>query len=285
MPRDDKEKNPVDRFRAFVEKKAEKMLSKKIPEPRLLSRQDVNDRTTKLAFGEMQRFKQEHDRLPTRSELDQIADAIYRQIKQESNEPLQNTGKPRHSFLEERRQRRQGFDQPVVSGKEEKTVEGNLSALDDRRQRRLLRHGKKQERDEEKQGEFSQETQELPKQEQTETELAGINVSDLFSGEKSGGTEGGLQANDLLGDSDLGDLEKELASLEGGAGTVSKEIETGSAKCPNCKTRAEDILFCPECGAAFCSHCAKKVENLKDFTNFTCPKCNSAFKARNKSAR
>lgn len=288
MPRNDKEKNPVERFREFVEKKAEKILSKKIPEPKLLSRQDVFDRTTKLAFGEMQRFKRKHDRLPTRQEIDQIADAIYRQIKQENTEPLQNTGHPRHSFLEERRQRRQSFDQPNATGvrtaaKNDSGEELNPAKL--RRQSRLDRRRKKTTEEDEPQEGMMEQEEGLSKQEKMETELAGMKVSDLLSEEKAPQKNISLEADDLLGDSDLGDLEKELASLEGGAGSVSKEIEAGNAKCPNCKTRAEDILFCPECGAAFCSHCAKKVENLKDFTNFTCPKCNSAFKARNKSAR
>ena len=288
MPRNDKEKNPVERFREFVEKKAEKILSKKIPEPRLLSRPDINDRTTKLAFGEMQRFKREHDRLPTRQEIDQIADAIYRQIKQESSEPLQNAGHPRHSFLEERRQRRQSFDQPNAQGQppaaKNDSGEG-LSPAELRRKSRLDRRRKKTEEEVEPQAGLGPLEEGLPKQEKMETELAGMKVSDLLSEEKAQQKNISLGADDLFGDSDLGDLEKELASLEGGAGSVSKEIEAGNARCPNCKTRAEDILFCPECGAAFCSHCAKKVENQTDFTNFTCPKCNSAFKARNKSAR
>ena len=117
---------------------------------------------------------------------------------------------------------------------------------------------------------------EMPKE-----EAKNMSVQDLFGTDKKGG-EG--QADELslqeLEDIDeLKDLGNELNEIHDDT-RVTKEIETSKNKCPNCGTKTTELVFCPNCGAAFCNHCAKKVDVQKEFIGYACPKCANAFKLK-----
>ncbi|MEM4257206.1 MAG: hypothetical protein QXZ13_03005 [Candidatus Diapherotrites archaeon] len=61
---------------------------------------------------------------------------------------------------------------------------------------------------------------------------------------------------------------------------IEKEMEEKEGICPRCKSKTEEIIFCPQCGEAFCNHCAKAIENLPDAIKYVCPNCNTLFKKR-----
>lgn len=258
------------KFREIVDKKIQKILSKKIPEPRYLSKKTVEEKTDRLALSEMQRFRKEHERAPTRQELERIAESVYLQVKQEAQKKeVHSRHKSRKSFLEQRKKRR--------GKKEEQVNESGLSIAEQRRERRLKRMGKKEDKKiEDEKGGFEPEIGEKPQESiSVKKELEGMDVSDIFSEKKES-----LEPDDVIGEDDFGDLEKELSGLSKGDDLVSKEMSTEKSKCPNCKTFTQDLVFCPECGTAFCSHCAKKVESLGEQTKFTCPKCKKSFKTK-----
>ncbi|MBN1940861.1 MAG: zinc ribbon domain-containing protein [Candidatus Diapherotrites archaeon] len=84
----------------------------------------------------------------------------------------------------------------------------------------------------------------------------------------------GLEIKDIL-KQDSGDSLESLDSQAAGNEEFNLSgLETGETgnKCPNCKQSTEDILFCPECGSAFCQKCAKK-EQIGSQTKTVCPKC------------
>lgn len=86
----------------------------------------------------------------------------------------------------------------------------------------------------------------------------------------------------LAGIDELSSLEEEL--LQGGEGDefdlVDKELESGSVSCPKCGNPAEGLVYCPDCGDAFCDHCAKKIEALTDAVKYTCGKCGAEFRKK-----
>jgi len=88
----------------------------------------------------------------------------------------------------------------------------------------------------------------------------------------------GLELSDLNLKAD--DLQKTLDELPEDSESFLKETKSEINNCPNCSTKTEHLIFCPECGAAFCTHCAKQAKALEDKISYVCPKCNAEFKAR-----
>ncbi len=113
----------------------------------------------------------------------------------------------------------------------------------------------------EKEEEPAQEAVEEPAAEEQkaslkEEEIKGLSVEDLFATEKKKGEkkEPGLE------------LEEEFSLPELGE-------EKGEEKCPNCGKEGSNILFCPECGTAFCQQCAKGTEKIAGALQLVCPVC------------
>ncbi len=96
--------------------------------------------------------------------------------------------------------------------------------------------------------------------------IKGLDVKDLFEeqGEKpakKAKVEGELSELSKLG---LGEeMPKELP--------LEKEAE--QQECPSCKAAAAELIYCPECGTAYCKKCAEKIEKLADRIKYYCPKC------------
>lgn len=97
--------------------------------------------------------------------------------------------------------------------------------------------------------------------------------------EKENEESGELDFSNLNLDSE--ELQKTMDSLEHeDSENFLKETKTDFNTCPNCKTKTEHLVFCPECGSAFCTHCAKQTKAIDDRISYTCPKCGTEFKAR-----
>ncbi len=98
----------------------------------------------------------------------------------------------------------------------------------------------------------------------TAADIKGMDIADLFG---EGKKKSKVGEGELEGLSDFGGEEDEF-SMEGFGD--EKEKKEG---CPNCKKPTELIIYCPECGAAYCPACAKKIEKAAGKTKYYCPKC------------
>jgi len=209
-------------------------------------RQEIGQEITMhLALDEVQKFKEQHKRLPKKEEYDKIAESIYTQLKDQA----------KRRKIVERYERKE-------AGKKGKAGKHGLSRKD-------------------KAAAFA----ELKKA------ASGIN-------QPSGFNEGADLSTDLnepaaLNNKDLKDLSVEDLfgegkkkqgkasgddfSLEGLSGLGGPAEKEGS-NCPNCQAPAEEVIFCPECGSAFCEKCAKKVEKLGNVRTIVCPSCGTKIK-------
>ncbi len=76
-------------------------------------------------------------------------------------------------------------------------------------------------------------------------------------------------------------LEEELKKIaKGEAEGITKELETEKNVCPNCNNKSSEIIFCPNCNAAFCAHCAKSIKSYEGIVVYKCPKCSKEFKVQ-----
>ncbi len=114
------------------------------------------------------------------------------------------------------------------------------------------------------------EMQKMPK-----LDMKNLDVKDLFG--ESGSEEKELKLEDIS--TGLED-ELKLEGLDEGIDAFPKELETDKNNCPNCKAKTEEIVFCPDCGTAFCAHCAKSASTEAGITKYVCPKCSKEVKAQ-----
>ncbi len=200
------------------------------------TKEEQKNKTMKIALTEVKKFKDEHKRLPTKNEYDEIAESIFNQLKEKEDREKAQLRAERKTAPRKRPERKRG------GRKEEAEAEPEPLA----------------------------EPAKKDKVSSVLGELKGMDVGDLFGeGKKSAKKKAGGQ-----GEEELGELEglafegEDKFSMEGFDGeTDSKPV------CPNCKAPATDIIYCPGCGAAYCAKCAKKVEELAGKKKYFCPKC------------
>jgi len=208
--------------------------------------------TMQLALEEVEKFKVTHKRLPKKAEYDKIAESIYSQLRDK----------------EQRKKAAERFDRKSPGAK--KTSKERRS------------HGRKKTGGSQtlKESAFA----ELKSAAMGETAIpdskhgiADLSVADIFGTEKETGKKPRKNMED----------EFSLSGLEGTAGKEDEfslgglsdlEQGKGEGKCPNCKAPTEDIVFCPECGTAFCDKCAKNLEVLGKTKIYTCPSCDKKIK-------
>jgi len=265
-----------------------------------ISRNKVKEKATEMAIEKIKDFKEKNQRYPERQDMDKIAQQIYTQFERNiamENQEKEEQGKEKQegfvvakapektkSRAEERRARRGGGkgagEEAPKSGKFEEgasSIAGKKeSPAELRRKKRLERKGRESDSVEGEEVSAMQEHEvELPKE-----EAKNLSVKDLFGGGEVNEDEekeislGGLEDID-----ELKDLDKELSEIHDDL-HLTKEIETDKNKCPSCGTKTKELVFCPNCGNAFCNHCAKKVEVQSDSVGYTCPKCSSSFKLK-----
>ncbi|GEM_PF-3393622 len=54
--------------------------------------------------------------------------------------------------------------------------------------------------------------------------------------------------------------------------------------CPNCKSAATKIVYCPYCGGAMCANCATKITPYPDHFTYVCPHCSEEVEVKKKAA-
>ena len=121
--------------------------------------------------------------------------------------------------------------------------------------------GKKEtaEGDEKEWSEFEEADKQIAGQPQKDKakELASLSVEDIFAEEKKGAQSG--------------------AQKEEGDEFSLGELGEAEQQCPKCAKPASKVVFCPECGTAFCYSCAKKVEKIGSIETVVCPDCGKKF--------
>ncbi|MDO8537663.1 MAG: hypothetical protein Q7S21_02155 [archaeon] len=240
-----------------------------------ISKKEIVDR----AANEVKKFREEKNRLPTDSEYSAIAEKIFKQIKKDyelqgaKQTPQQKTSgrktqskqavqtakqipeKPLNPAEQRRLQRKMEREQ--VEQKRTQ-IETGTAVPKMQEQRIERRHGR---RAEEKQIE-----QPLPS-----TQIEGLSLKELLgekpktkSKEKT--DEFSLEGLEEFGKQDM----QEIQSLE--EEHVTKQVNAKNS-CPNCSAKTSHIIFCPDCGTAYCSHCAKTAIKEKGIEKYSCPKC------------
>lgn len=274
------------------ERSGEPLPEEQVPEAKPEPKKELSqEETMGIALKEVEKFKQRYNRLPKKEEYDRIAENIYSQLKDE-----------------EHRERNAAVPERKILVPEEETVSGSLSPAERVRLRKQLLAEKRGQAEGSKKeqalevlrraaGGASQGTVQAgnaragkghPRHGRPapESGLAGaaaatgeernvrLSVEDIFGKEK-----GKKKEEKDLG---FGGFEEEGEETEGDNFSLddlsSGEEEPAEDKCPNCKRPADDIIFCPECGTAFCEKCAKKIEIVAGTKNAVCPSCSTRIK-------
>lgn len=206
--------------------------------------ESLKERNSRIAEQELRKFREKFKRLPKENEFDEIADSIASQIKTETS----RAGRER-SVSEKARER-----QKIRSREAEGTPVQDLP-----REPESKASGKSEGK--------AESIQEL---------LKGEGLSGGLGEEK----EGELSIEGLSLDSE--DLKKSLSGLEDedSPENILKQVEKIDKPCPNCRSKAAHAIFCPNCGLAFCAHCARAIKDAGDKVSYVCPKCGTEFKAK-----
>jgi len=233
--------------------------------------EEVKETSTEIAINEVDKFKKRNDRYPKdNSEIEEISKNVFDQLKTDLEEK-----KIEKEKISENMELDFGETQEEAGTEKE-------SFLEKRKAKRSERTEKRRQYKDKKEIDASDEGKEEP----VVTEPMAMKenpdeIEDLF-GEK-----------DKRKQSERGELKKlagidELESLSGDLGDdefdlIEKETETTQNNCPFCNSKTKELIYCPNCGQAFCDHCAKAVEVLNDSVKYTCPKCKNEFKKRKKN--
>jgi len=177
----------------------------------------------KLALSEIEKFKIQNKRMPNSKEEEQIAENLYKQIKEESVNSNENTA-PQANLRGRNRRGRSDETQNVGQGLNESAPINNQS------------------------------TQQSPQN--TYSDVS--DIKDLFGDDEEKQTKG-KQKDEF--DVDLGDM-NETGSGEDDLSQI-EDIKSDDEKaiCPNCKKPTDKTIYCSKCGTAFCKNCAKKEGN------------------------
>jgi len=205
----------------------------------------LKEKNSRVAEQELRKFREKFRRLPKESEFDEIAENIASQVKSEANGVVSE--KPAAKMRE-----RQGKN--AKSANEVQQVP----------ERKVQQEQKK--------------PADAKKKQSMEELLSGFSGSGVPEDEGKQNDE--MSFEDSLG-LDSEDLKKSVGEFgDEDSENILKESDAKDISCPNCRSKADHIIFCPNCGAAFCAHCAKAIKDAGDKVNYTCPKCGTEFKAK-----
>ncbi|MDD5163659.1 MAG: hypothetical protein PHD95_05640 [Candidatus ainarchaeum sp.] len=232
--------------------KAEKKDIKDLILEDINAQEKKSPKAMEIAVGQVSEFKAKHNRLPSPDEYDQIAENIFGQLKEKEES--------------------QKFSE--AKGREIKRIptiaQGNQQAAEQPSQQAQRRGRTKAERMAAKTGTGFEEGQQAAQESSlNQSELKKLEIKDLLK-----------EDSDELKEFEEGNEEENSESEESKEFNLSElgnEEETGEEKCPNCGKTTEEIIFCPECGSAFCEQCAK-IERIGSEKKIVCPKCGKTTK-------
>ncbi|HLC92707.1 MAG TPA: hypothetical protein VJH23_03295 [archaeon] len=223
--------------------------------------EEVKHESAQIAISEVDRFRETQGRYPARNELDEISQNVFDQLKRElaiadaeekekstAQEKWAKQAKDGKSFLELRRQKH------VAAKTEEKAAKGTANGKKKITEEEETPIGGPEEYGEEAEGQEPSGEMEVDSEEISDDK----NVQKLAEMDEVSG------------------LEKELSDDD--SDLVERKIDSDLNVCPRCGNRADELIYCPSCGEAFCDHCAKAVEAQGDSVKYTCPKCMNVFK-------
>ncbi len=190
----------------------------------------------KLALNEIEKFKRENKRLPDEKESDRIAENLFTQLK--------------NSNVNELYGKETGAEAPVAS-----------------------RSGRRGRRGEEEKSIPQEARQKAPVSKSEESGQAIGDIKDILGeGNKQSGSKKKNSEDEFS--LDLGEGEsigegEDISSIEDIKDDDAKDLELeDKEECPNCSKETDKVLYCPNCGAAFCEKCSKKQGDF-----YLCPKC------------
>ncbi len=225
--------------------------------------QEMKEKSTELAIKEVDKFRQANERYPARQELDLISDNVFEQLKREIDSGEDTEGKK--------------SGDPDKSGDTNKAVQsgGGKNFLEQRREKRAAQGTEKSGKGKKKSEEDLEEMRDF--EGDGGAESGELSPEELL--EEPRGTaadEDSVNVQKLAELDELSNLEKDLSDDD--SDLVEKEVDSDLNICPHCNSRADDLFYCPNCGEAFCDHCAKAVEVQAEAVKYTCPKCGKDFK-------
>lgn len=206
-------------------------------------RHDENQKVSKeitmqLALNEVQEFKKKYKRMPKKEEYDKIAESIYTQLKDKEKRKkiLERLDRLKQKQTHEKRERMPGKKD---SEQDKETALAELQAAAKR---------------------LGQE------------DLEDMSVKDLLSDSKAPNpqTEKEFGLGEMSKFEGKAEDEFSLGELSSIDTQEPKEIQ---GKCPKCGNMTNDVIFCPECGTAFCEKCAKETTKQGNVTITVCPSC------------
>ncbi len=206
-------------------------------------------------------------------EVGGVADYLFEQMPKDQPKQAADKDVTMHLTLQEVRKFREEhkrypekaeYDQiaeNIFQQLKDKDLREQASKQMERRRGRATVEGKKGavEGDEKEWSEFEEADKQIAGQQEKDKAkgLASLSVEDIFAEEKKG-EQSGVQKEegDEFGLGELGEAEQQ---------------------CPKCGKQASKVVFCPECGTAFCYSCAKKVERIGSIETVVCPDCGKKF--------
>lgn len=221
---------------------------------RELKKFEQKKKEEELALLEINRFKETHNRLPSKEEAEQIAENIYSQLKESDVSEL------------------------YPASEEENGGESNEAGGRKGWRERRLRKDRQKRDSKEAEGEEMK----IPMALQTPQSAEPIkNIKALLEDEsfdlkeKGGPKKGGKKSVEEFDlDEDFGEESDELDLGEAEEAVSIEKLDKKGSSCPNCKAKTEKIIYCPKCGKAYCSKCAASCAEGK----YSCPDCGTKTK-------
>lgn len=238
------------------------------------SEEEKKKREHELAERELAKFKQKFRRQPTEQEFEQMASNIFEQLGKEKREKKE-TGREKEE--------KKGEIKKKISAKEEE-----LEKMPAWKRRRFEREQATEETEEEKEGRKGEEKKKKEEKEKKSEEKGQAGRKGKFIRRR--GREEKIEEKEEVTEEELGEkfeVEDLFKEDDGEVSEVGEENELEELekefeeekqvqKCPHCKKETSEIIYCPECGEAYCEKCCKKKEKIAEKIKYYCPACGKA---------
>ena len=233
----------------------------------------LRNKSSKMSLQEVREFRRQHRRLPEGSEIDELAENIFDQLKS--------------SMKEELTERKTYRDRRMQAKPEEKKQKEEAGKAEEKK--KPLK-GKEEEKEEEEEETEEAEEEEMEEEVKPVAVKPGKKIKPAVKAEEEQEIDLGEEFISEM--PDFGEEDLTHIDLEEGIGkelnlddldeveAIDTELGEESHKCPNCKSKTENIIFCPNCGSGFCTHCAKAAKPLGNKVKYQCPICSHEFQSK-----